>query len=168
MKLMLTLIESLDIPEPIRSHVIDGYSHIFESLSGTSGAMYSDGVGDIPSSDYFVGGFKQMSSYIPTTSLIDTNMDDSENWNGSEMDEFDLEESDLIDELKINDITHVTTPHDNNSTEVDLFQATDTYNSLIDKVDDLGKLNRFSTKQLGKKDGGVYHLTIDSSKFRKP
>jgi hypothetical protein len=100
--------------------------------------------------------------------LSDTNIDDSNEWNGSEMEDFGLDESDLIDELKLNDITHVTTPHDNKSNEVDMFHSTDLYYDMIEKLDDLSKQNAFNIKHIGKNNGGVYHLKIDSTKFRKP
>lgn len=91
------------------------YQMIFKSFSGTSASMYSDGIHDIDHSSC-------------CSMLNDTNIDDSSNdWTGSEMEEFDLEESDLIDELKINDILHVTTPHDNASIEVQSFHGTEAY-----------------------------------------
>lgn len=115
----------------------------------TTGSLYGDGVGVVPTSDYFGSVGPNLAQRV--ASLVTTDMDDSGEWNGSEMESFDMDDSDLIDELKINDITHVTTPMDNSNPMVDKFHETNSYTSIVDTIADKADSNKFKLSHVGDK-----------------
>lgn len=134
-----------------------GYRIILEDMSGITGSLYSDG-GTRPTSEYFSG-----------PNVVTTDMDDSEQWNGSEMEDFNEDESDLIEELKLNDIAHVTTQIDNSDPLVAEFHKVGSYVGIMDLMQDQIDDSSFNIKtHIGKSSTGVYHLPVDSKLMKHP
>jgi hypothetical protein len=158
-----SFISRVVLSTPLHECVLSGYIAIFEDMSNTTDSMYSNG-GAAPDSEYFASPNK------PTSfGLVTTDMDDSDQWNGSEMDDFDGDDSDLVDELKIYDITHVTTQIDNNHPLVDKFHSTAPYVGIINMIKDNADTDRFDPKShIGKKKTGVYHLPVNSKLMKHP
>lgn len=158
-----SFISSVVLSTQLHECIQSGYAAIFEDMSSTTDSMYSNG-GGVPDSEYFTSPNKPASF-----SLITTEMDDSDQWNGSEMDDFDGDESDLVDELKINDLTHVTTPIDNSDPLVDKFQSTQSYDGIINIIKNNADSDNFDPKKhVNKKTTGVHYLPVDSKLMKHP
>ena len=110
---------------------------------------------------HHIKGHKAHSEYTETNKLNDTDMDDSDQWNGSH-ENFGGKPSNLVNTLKINNLKHVTTHSGEN---VKLFHGNPTYSKLVKAI---STPTPFSTKDLGKTTTGVHYLKVDSGKMMKP
>lgn len=154
--------------EQLHESIANGYESLFEDVSGTSSALYSDGVGQVPESEYFASVGVPLAQKWMGPSVVTTEMDDSDQWNGSEMDDFDGDDSDLIEELKINDLTHVTTPIDNNDPLVDIFHSTGSYKHITNTIKGIADGDAFDLKHIADKKSGVYHLATNANLMKHP
>ena len=117
--------------------------------------VHSDDKGGKHHHHHHIGGHKNQSSYTETNKLNDTDMDDSDQWNGSQQN-FGGKPSPLVNTLKINNLKHVTTHAGEN---VKLFHGNSTYGKLVKAF---STPTPFSSKDLAKKPTGVHYLKIDS------
>lgn len=131
----LLFLENLSLPPTILEAVLSGYSAIFEDMSGTSSTMYSDGIGN-PTSDHALGNELDL-NFDWKLHLNNTDIDDSDQWNGGE----NTINHPIVKALAINDLTKVTTAQPEHAA---VFHGTDFYGKYIGqlsaKVDEFAPL----------------------------
>ena len=111
-KLLLNFITSIETDKMLSEALNLGYKTIFEDgISGTSDGMYSDGVAN----------------------LNICNIDDGTEYVGSEQENFNAPNSELVEELSLFDLTKVTA-HGDGIDLIDKFHNTETYKSIIPEM----------------------------------